>query len=709
MSPIDRRPLRLFIACSSKDRELKDQLIAHLQVLVAIGAIDLWDADIVPPGAETLENEDRAFEEADVAIILVSSDFLAADRVQTVNIEKLFDRGKRRTLQIIPVIVRACLWDAHPLLRELKPLPHSQKAIASYQGNDRDQVLSEVAAEIARRVGNVLGDRGLAPTNGTKAQTFRGNQLSRTVAAAPTPNFPDEQTRVLSGKLAAAQERRARLSRQNANTTDVNKEILDIKRQLREGGQLKPGDCLGDSRYLLLDIVGRGGFATVWRAHDSIRNEVVAIKVLHSNLAGDRIRLDRFKRGARIMSSLQHDAIVRILEPYGEDGGWHYFVMEFMHGGDLHRAVTEQKMNSENAILAVLHIANALAEAHEKSIVHRDVKPANILLDQNLVPKLADFDLVDVADTTGGTRTGALGTPMYAAPELLSHPMDADARSDVFGLGMTAVFCIFGQALPGNSIGRVERIIDMLECSVDVKVVLKRATNWDEPDARYPNAAAFQLALAEALTTPSGRLPTDEQEIEVEHPAAKSSTLDKVLSVINAGFQNFPEATRFAAGLTSRKPVGTTARILAIPAMVLHSATVYLGQAKTSEAKNVLRCITRSLSEYMERTDEHGNRPQQLPPSAPLTPHDIPRGKKALPDENTWSHPTWVALRFEINDPVYFSYEIVTAQDGRSAVIRAHGDPDGKDKIIILERTVSIDSEGNLVAPPEIITREAAR
>ncbi len=122
-------------------------------------------------------------------------------------------------------------------------------------------------------------------------------------SSRPTPNYPDAETRLLSEKLADAQARKLRLQQHGADTTESVQEILDLKRRLREGGQLKPGDSLGDGRHLLLDVLGRGGFATVWRTHDAVRDDVVAVKVLHSNLAGDRVRLDRFKRGARIMAS----------------------------------------------------------------------------------------------------------------------------------------------------------------------------------------------------------------------------------------------------------------------------------------------------------------------------------------------------------------------------------------------------------------------
>ncbi|HRI71740.1 MAG TPA: protein kinase, partial [Polyangium sp.] len=205
---------------------------------------------------------------------------------------------------------------------------------------------------------------------------------------SPTPQIPkygDEHTRILSEQLQDARRRRITLANAGAKTDKLDKEILELKRKLREGGQLRPGDSLGE-RYLLLEPIGRGGFATVWKALDETTNSHVAIKILHTEIAGDVVRRDRFYRGARTMSTLEHPAVVRVLEPYGEDGGYCYFVMEYVAGGDLRRAVLDGRLDKPISLALLLPIGEALAEAHARGIVHRDVKPANILLDKNNHP-----------------------------------------------------------------------------------------------------------------------------------------------------------------------------------------------------------------------------------------------------------------------------------------------------------------------------------
>jgi len=185
---------------------------------------------------------------------------------------------------------------------------------------------------------------------------------------------------------------------------------------------------------------------------------------------------------------------VRVLERDGEDGGWHYFVMEFLSGGDLRGAVLERRATREQIIQILLRVGDALAVAHRRGWIHRDVKPANIVLDAKGLAKLTDFDLIGGPDTTGGTDTGALGTFVYAAPELMSGPQRATPRADVYGLGMTTLFAFRGVELPMDVIRVPDRFIDELDCSYEIKQVIRRAVSWDEGD-RYPDAAAFSSAL----------------------------------------------------------------------------------------------------------------------------------------------------------------------------------------------------------------------
>jgi hypothetical protein len=316
--------------------------------------------------------------------------------------------------------------------------------------------------------------------------------------STPKPVYPDANVQALCDRLEDARARKATLHEAGVTTDAVAREILELRRQLRDGGQLRAGDALGDSRFLLIQPVGRGGFAVVWEAYDRTAQRHVAIKVLHAHLAGDPQRRERFFRGARVMMTLTSPAVVRVHEPRGEDEAFCYFVMELVPGGNLRNAVLEKRVEVRRCLPLILQVGEALAEAHSKQMVHRDVKPANIMLDEHGNAKLTDFDLVGAHDTTGGTRTGALGTFVYAAPECLDRPQEATARADVYGLGMTAIFCLSGRDLSMATFRDPATTVAQLDCSDPVRTVLEHAVAW-EPDLRFANAATMVDALRDAL------------------------------------------------------------------------------------------------------------------------------------------------------------------------------------------------------------------
>lgn len=148
----EARPLRLLISFSPEDYQLKEQLVRHLQVLVRFGRIEVWAADGVRPGDDWRQEFDAALDRTDVALLLMSASFMASEFLQDVEVPRLFQRHEHGGLMIIPVLLRSCLWQAHPWLGGLEPLPTSKRAIASLQEDDRDRALTEVAAEVEQRI-----------------------------------------------------------------------------------------------------------------------------------------------------------------------------------------------------------------------------------------------------------------------------------------------------------------------------------------------------------------------------------------------------------------------------------------------------------------------------------------------------------------------------------------------------------------------------
>ncbi|MDS4032039.1 MAG: bifunctional serine/threonine-protein kinase/formylglycine-generating enzyme family protein [Candidatus Contendobacter sp.] len=328
------------------------------------------------------------------------------------------------------------------------------------------------------------------------------------------PRFIDERIRGLSLALETAYERLEVAQIGRHDTAAIHQEILSLKRQIRDGGQLKAGDFLLNGRFRLIEPLGHGGFATIWKGYDRQCRKPVAIKVLHGQYAHDRTRLERFFRGARQMAMLQHQGIVQVLEQQLEDGGYHFFVMEYLEGGDFRRAVLEKKLGTLERLAIIAAVGEALQFAHSKGVVHRDVKPANIVLNDRWQPKLTDFDLVRAMDTTGGTRTGMLGTVIYAAPEAMEKAQDAAESADVYGLGMTAVFALYGAELPFSIVRHPEGFIEKLDASESIKKVLRKAVAWEWKE-RYGSIIEFCDALNKPPSiTPDSGIKLNNPEIE---------------------------------------------------------------------------------------------------------------------------------------------------------------------------------------------------
>jgi serine/threonine protein kinase len=193
-------------------------------------------------------------------------------------------------------------------------------------------------------------------------------------------------------------------------------------------------------KYHLVEPLGKGGMATVYKAYDTQLERDVAIKLIRLDQFGSAVVENlrkRFEREAKTLAKLTHPNIVGIID-FGEFDGTPYLVMEYLPSGTL-----KEKMGSPvpfaEAVSILLPIANALAFAHQKEIIHRDVKPANILITASGEPMLTDFGIAKILDQEGGqtlTGTGVgIGTPEYMAPEQAIGKA-VDGRADIYSLGI---------------------------------------------------------------------------------------------------------------------------------------------------------------------------------------------------------------------------------------------------------------------------------
>jgi serine/threonine protein kinase len=259
---------------------------------------------------------------------------------------------------------------------------------------------------------------------------------------------------------------------------------------------LIPGFVLSD-RYVIHEEIGRGGFSLVYRAEDRRVGSEVAIKLLVPPPAMVQVARERMRREVRTARSLVHDNIVSVYD-YIEDDEACYVVMEYIAGPDLARHVSEHgPLSAEETADLGKQVADALTEAHRSGILHRDVKPQNILIDPTGKARLADFGSARLDGQTSMTHTGGfVGTLSYQAPEVIRGQRH-DARADIYALGLTLYYALTGDLPPRQSLQLPPEpsdngflVGDRVNVPTWLEDVVARATSAN-PGRRFATAAAL--------------------------------------------------------------------------------------------------------------------------------------------------------------------------------------------------------------------------
>jgi len=202
-------------------------------------------------------------------------------------------------------------------------------------------------------------------------------------------------------------------------------------------------DTIG--RYQILEELGRGGMAIVYRARDPRFDREVALKVISRAFMEDPQFRERFEREAHTIAMLEHPAIVPVYD-FGEEEGQLFLVMRLMRGGTLEDRLKEDGISLKDTLVILERVGAALDAAHKKGIIHRDLKPANILFDEYGAAYLSDFGIARLQESQSTlTGSGIIGTPAYMSPEQVEGVKDLDGRSDIYALGIILFQMLTGQ------------------------------------------------------------------------------------------------------------------------------------------------------------------------------------------------------------------------------------------------------------------------
>lgn len=224
-------------------------------------------------------------------------------------------------------------------------------------------------------------------------------------------------------------------------TPNQAKRLKELSKESKDAAERIPG-------YKFMGKLGAGAMAIVYKAKQLSLDRIVAIKILPHRFSENPDYVQRFYKEGKAAAKLNHNNIVAAYD-VGEAGGYHYFVMEYVEGKTLYEDLAKGKIFSEEeALNIVTQVARALAHAHARNLIHRDVKPKNIMMTPAGIVKLADLGLardasdVQLAKSEAGK---AFGTPYYISPEQIRGEMDLDARSDIYSLGATFYHMVTGR------------------------------------------------------------------------------------------------------------------------------------------------------------------------------------------------------------------------------------------------------------------------
>jgi formylglycine-generating enzyme required for sulfatase activity/tRNA A-37 threonylcarbamoyl transferase component Bud32 len=408
--------------------------------------------------------------------------------------------------------------------------------------------------------------------------------------------------------------------------------------------ELKAGDIIGI--YRIEKMIGKGGMATVYKAFDTSKQRVVALKVLKKRFASSLKALARFDREFLALESLSHPNIVRVLDK-GVEGGVNYFVMECVDGASFSRLLRHRKLAFNTKAQILLQAAAALDYAHRKGIVHRDVKPDNILIDRTGRAKIADFGIAQITKsrlplTSITVVSSFMGTADYMAPEQRVDAKSVDHRADIFSFGVMLYETFTGRLPIGNF-----TLPSQLNPEVGKRMdsIIMRALRQN-PAERYQSMAE----LADDLR----------REMQTSQWSKLAARMSLILQV-----ESWKRVLQIRA-------IGATALFV-----VVLGALIWLFSAvgkSSPPATDLEQAETSGTSSGQTATEPSG---ESLPPQPANTPENmvyIPPGDFIMGSESEFSDQR---PRHKVNLNAYFidMYEVTNAEYKKFAEATGHPEP----------------------------------
>ncbi|MEV7676609.1 protein kinase [Streptomyces sp. NPDC088752] len=386
---------------------------------------------------------------------------------------------------------------------------------------------------------------------------------------------------------------------------------------------------IGNDRYALQHELGRGGMASVYLAHDAVLDRSVAVKLLHPELSHDPSFRARFRREAQTVAKLNHPNIVSVFDS-GEEvvdrRHVHYIVMEYVEGQSLrdllHSGPAGRAVSTQEALDLTSEILLALQASHELGLVHRDVKPANVMVTPRGTVKVMDFGIARALQSPSAamTQTGAIvGTPQYLSPEQ-ALGREVDTRSDLYSAGCLLFELLTGIVpFDGDSaltiayahVQEIPRAPSMLNPSVPrvVDGIVYRAMQKD-PAARFPDASSMLRAVNEAKSSVSfGPIIHDVPPLHGTNPLAPTLHATAYPPPVSSQHSFHPSAVR--------RPSKTTPLLATVAVMLLGAAAWAFLPQRGSADRNPGADSTPTASSSETVSDTPSDKPSPTPSADP--------------------------------------------------------------------------------------------